>query len=90
MKFKHMLFCGAVFKDDKNTIEIGTLPINRIFNQTTDTWYFANKRSSTRFRQLWNSRVFKILKILEIRNSSVHFVRRLSDEYHLLQKQECD
>ena len=36
------------------------------------------------------SRVFKILKILEIRNSSVHFVRRLSDEYHLLQKQECD
>ena len=46
-----------VFKDDKNTIEIGTLPINRIFNQTTDTWYFANKRSSTRFRQLWNSMV---------------------------------
>ena len=47
-----------VFKDDKNTIEIGTLPINRIFNQTTDTWYFANKRSSTRFRQLWNSMVY--------------------------------
>lgn len=53
-----MLFCGAVFKDDKNKIR--------------------------------KSRVFKILKILEIRNSSVHFVRRLSDEYHLLQKQECN
>lgn len=52
MKSKHMLFCGAVFKDDKNKIR--------------------------------KSRVFKILKILEIRNSSVHFVRRLSDEYHLL------
>ncbi|WP_322932338.1 hypothetical protein VCM39_00470 [Bacteroides sp. CG01] len=34
------------------------MPINRIFNQTTDTWYFANKRSSTRFRQLWNSMVY--------------------------------
>lgn len=47
-----------VYKDDENTIEIGTLSINRIFNQTTDTWYFANKRSSTRFRQLWNSMVY--------------------------------
>ena len=57
MKFKHMLFCGAVFKDDKNKIR--------------------------------KSRVFKILKILEIRNSSVHFVRRLSDEYHLLQSKSA-
>ena len=54
MKFKHMLFCGAVFKDDKNKIR--------------------------------KSRVFKILKILEIRNSSVHFVRRLSDEYETMKK----
>ena len=66
MKFKHMLFCGAVFKDDNHH----------------DQKYDKNK--------IRKSRVFKILKILEIRNSSVHFVRRLSDEYHLLQKQECD
>lgn len=47
-----------VYKDNENTIEIGTLPLNRIFSQTTDTWFFANKRSSNRFRQLWNSMVY--------------------------------